>query len=139
MTTLANAGTGRGSYSILLHREFSMAFYALAKANELTEGFKRTVKLPSVTLFIFYHEGELHIIEDRCPHMDVPLATGTLESTEQSGPLIRCRAHGIGFYLSNGKAEGMWSDTLNCLKFYPPVYRDYNVGVDIDEGDEDRE
>ncbi len=115
-----------------------MTFFVLAKTNELTEGFKRSVKLPSMTLLVFYHEGELYIIEDRCPHMDVPLATGTLEATE-TGSVIRCRAHGIAFNLTSGKAEGMWSDTLNCLNSYAPVYHDYTVGVEIGDADDDRE
>ena len=115
-----------------------MAFYALAKTNELTEGFKRSVKLPSITVLIFYHDNELYIIEDRCPHMDIPLVTGTLEASGDEG-VIRCRAHGIAFNLTTGKAEGMWADTLNCLNAFSPVYRDYTVGIDIDDADEDRE
>lgn len=103
-----------------------MAFYALAKTNELCEGFRRTLKVPGVALVLFYHKGEVHIIEDRCPHMDIPLADATLE-----GNTLRCRAHGIGFGLATGKAEGIWTDTLDCLKQYEAVYRDYSVGVEL--------
>lgn len=119
-----------------------MAFYSLAKTNELTEGFKRSIKLPSLSVFIFYSNGELYIVEDQCPHMDVPLSTGTVErlaSLDEQGkplsdvqqPMIRCRAHGIGFSLDTGKAEGVWADTLPCLKRFEPVYRDYCVGVEL--------
>ncbi|HEY7774336.1 MAG TPA: Rieske 2Fe-2S domain-containing protein [Marinagarivorans sp.] len=119
-----------------------MAFYSLAKTNELTEGFKRSVKLPELTVFIFFHDGELYIIEDQCPHMDVPLSTGTIEASPASsgqaqGALIRCRAHGIGFDLATGKADGMWTNTLPCLTRFEPVYRDYSVGIDIKDAADD--
>lgn len=103
-----------------------MPFYALAKTNELEEGFRRAVKLPNVNVLIFFHNDDVHIIEDRCPHMDVPLATGTLTNNT-----IACRAHGINFDLTTGQADGMWSDTLPCLKRFEAIYRDYTVGIEI--------
>ena len=135
---LVNAGMQPITGQLFYLSEGYMTFFVLAKTNELAEGFKRSVKLSSVTLLIFYQDGELYIIEDRCPHMDVPLATGTLETSEGNS-IIRCRAHGIAFDLASGKAEGMWSDTLSCLNFYAPVYREYTVGVEIDDVDDDRE
>ncbi len=101
-------------------------FYAIAKTNELCEGFRRTLKVSGVSLLAFYHQDTLHIIEDRCPHMDIPLANASLDNTH-----IRCRAHGIGFDLTTGKAEGMWAETLDCLKRYEAVYREYTVGVEL--------
>ena len=103
-----------------------MPFYVLAKTNELEEGFRRSVKLPNMNVLIFYHRGEVHVIEDRCPHMDVPLVTGTL-----TGNTIACRAHGIGFDLTTGKADGMWNDTLPCLKRFEVVDRGYTIGIEI--------
>lgn len=101
-------------------------FYAIAKTNELCEGFRRTIRVPGAALLAFYHQDTLHIIEDRCPHMDIPLADAALDGT-----YIRCRAHGIGFDLDSGKAEGMWAETLDCLKRYEPIYQDYSVGVEL--------
>ena len=106
-----------------------MAFYALAKTNELVDGFTRSVKLPNITLLLIVVAEQVYIIEDRCPHMDVPLADGDLEA----GPKIRCRAHGIAFELDTGVADGSWADTLECLKHFEPVYRDYSVGVELEE------
>ncbi len=105
-----------------------MPFYTLAKTNELEDGFKRVVKLPNLNVLVFYHQGEVHVIEDRCPHMDVPLATGTVEANT-----IRCRAHGIGFDLTTGQADGIWGDTLACLRRFDVVYRDYMVGITLDD------
>ena len=105
-----------------------MTYYALAKTNELEEGFKRSVPLRGITLLICYQQNTVFIMEDRCPHMDVPLFTGTLEDG-----LIRCRAHGIAFDLESGKAEGSWESTLDCLHQFTPVYRDYSVGVELDD------
>ncbi len=105
-----------------------MTYYPLAKTNELEEGFKRSVKLRGITLLICYQQNAVFIMEDRCPHMDVPLFTGTLEEG-----LIRCRAHGIGFHLASGKAEGSWASTLDCLRLFTPIYRDYSVGVELDD------
>lgn len=109
-----------------------MTYYALAKTNELEEGFKRSVKLPAMTLVICYQENSVFIFEDRCPHMDIPLSTGTLEKG-----MIRCRAHGIAFDLATGEGEGSWADTLDCLNQFTPIYRDYSVGVEIEDSDSD--
>ena len=104
-----------------------MAFFALAKTNELTDGFTRSVKLPGVTVLLIVMKQEVFIIEDRCPHMDVPLADGDLEQ----GPVIRCRAHGIGFSLTTGVAEGSWEGVLDCLKHFDPIYQGYSVGIEL--------
>ena len=107
-----------------------MAFFALAKTNELADGFMRSVKTPAGTVLLIVHQDVVHIIEDRCPHMDIPLVTGTLEDNGQAG-LLRCRAHGIAFDLASDQADGHWQGLLPCLKRFEPVYRDYWVGVDI--------
>lgn len=113
-----------------------MAFFALAKTNELTDGLMRSVKTPAGTVLLIVHQDVVHIIEDRCPHMDIPLVTGSLEENHKTG-LIRCRAHGIAFDLESGEAEGHWQGVLPCLKRYEPVYRDYLIGLELPYQDSD--
>lgn len=113
-----------------------MAFFALAKTNELADGFMRSVKTPTGTVLLIVHQDVVHIIEDRCPHMDIPLVTGSLEENGAAG-LIRCRAHGIAFNLENGEAEGHWQGILPCMKRFEPVYRDYSIGLELPDSDAD--
>lgn len=108
-----------------------MAFIALAKTNELTDGFMRSVKTPAGTVLLMVHHGVVHIIEDRCPHMDIPLASGVLEESGEAG-LIRCRAHGIAFDLESGEPQGHWQGILPCLKRFEIVYQDYHIGFYCD-------
>lgn len=113
-----------------------MAFFALAKTNELTEGFRRSVKTPAGQILLMVHQGQVHLIEDRCPHMDVALVTGSLEENAQAG-IIRCRAHGIAFDLANDQPEGHWQGVLPCLKRFEATYRNYSIGIEMADHESD--
>lgn len=102
-----------------------MAFYPLAQLSQLFDGYQRAFSIDEHRLLLIQHDGEVFIIENRCPHMDVPLDSGIIE-TDKS---IRCRAHGIAFDLSSGKAKGPLADTLDCLKHFTVEYQDTAVGI----------
>lgn len=104
-----------------------MAFVPLEKLSLLQEGYKKSFKVGGIPLLLIHHDDKTVLIENRCPHMDVPLETGTL--IYPSG--IRCRAHGIEFSLTTGEAGGPLAGTLACLKKYALVYEGNTVGVDI--------
>jgi nitrite reductase/ring-hydroxylating ferredoxin subunit len=99
-------------------------FYALAKTHDLCDGFRASRQLPGLSVLLFVVGGQVYIVENRCPHLDVPLETASI----QEGTL-RCIAHGIGFDLPSGAAQGIWADLLPCLRFFEPVYQGYDVGI----------
>lgn len=104
-----------------------MAFIALANLSELHEGFKRAVRVQGRALLLIEHDGQRYIIEDRCPHMDAPLASGQIAAGG-----IRCRAHGINFDLRTGRAEGALASSLECLKRFPVAYEGTQIGLDLE-------
>ncbi len=103
-----------------------MAFTAIAKVVDLYDGCRIPARIGRTHLLLLQWEGQVYLIEDKCPHMDAPLSTGKL-----SDGSIVCRVHGIGFKLCDGQALGPLSDTLSCLKFFPVVYEGNWVGVEL--------
>ena len=53
------------------------------------------------TVVIFNVNGQLHAIEDECPHAGSSLCTGRLD-----GHVIQCPAHGLRFDLRSGAMPG---------------------------------
>lgn len=103
-----------------------MAFKAIAQLADLYDGCRIAVRIDPYRLLLLQWQGSVYIIEDRCPHMDAPLASGALVSGN-----IVCRAHGIAFALHSGQAQGPLSDTLDCLRFFPVCYDGNRIGVDL--------
>lgn len=104
-----------------------MAYHQLEQLHRLHDGYLQAFSVAGKNLLLIQEEGKTFLIENRCPHMDIPLATGQLIA----GPGIRCRAHGIEFDLATGKAGGPLADTLDCLNKYPLAYEGNTVGVEF--------
>lgn len=103
-----------------------MAFYPLANLLDLHDGYMKPVKVEGRSMVLIQEQGKTFLIEDRCPHMDAPLYTGSV-----AAGAITCRVHGIAFDLMSGKAKGPLSGTLDCLKFFELAYDGNKVGVEI--------
>lgn len=101
-------------------------FHGLANLADLYDGYCEPYRIQGESLLLIQEQGQQYLIENRCPHMDAPLATGQV-----LGDSIRCRAHGIVFSLQTGHALGPLAETLDCLKFYPVVYDGSRIGVDL--------
>ncbi len=72
-------------------------------------------------------KGQRYLLENRCPHAGHPLTESSLE-----GENIRCPLHGICFSLCDGNAiNGSGVAGKMQLTFYPLIYRDNIVGVDL--------
>lgn len=104
-----------------------MAFFPLEQLSRLDNGYKRAFNVEGNALLLCQIEGQVFLIENRCPHMDVALSDGTL----LPGAKIRCRAHGIEFDMQSGKACGPLADTLSSLKKYPLTYQGTQVGIEV--------
>ncbi len=103
-----------------------MAFHALEQLSRMHDGYRQSVTVNGVQLLLCQFEEQVYLIENRCPHMDIPLT----QATALPGPQLRCQAHGIAFHLESGKADGPLADTIDCLKRFPVVYEGSQIGVD---------
>lgn len=104
-----------------------MTFYSLEKLSELYDGYQKAFSVGGKQLLLIQMDEQVHIIENICPHMDVPL-TQAVQLPEQR---IRCRAHGIEFELESGKPLGPLANTLSCLTRFTPVYEGTSIGVEL--------
>ncbi|TVZ38999.1 nitrite reductase/ring-hydroxylating ferredoxin subunit [Alteromonadaceae bacterium 2753L.S.0a.02] len=104
-----------------------MAFVPLEKLSRLHDGYQKAVTVGRHNLLLLQVDGNTYLIENRCPHMDVPLSQGV----QVPGGLIRCRAHGIEFNLETGKALGPLANQLDSLKKFTLVYDGDQVGIEM--------
>lgn len=74
-----------------------LAYQRAAKADDIPDGRGLCVQIDGIDVGLFRVEGEIHAMENRCPHADDPLSEGTLE-----GAIITCRAHGWKFDVRTG-------------------------------------
>lgn len=106
-----------------------MSFMPLEQLSRLFDGYQKPFNVHGHSLLLCQLDGEVFIIENRCPHMDVALTT----ATQLPNKCLRCRAHGIEFDLVSGKARGPLASTLAPVKKYFPVYEGTQVGVDLSQ------
>lgn len=104
-----------------------MTFYPLEKIAHLSDGYQKAFTIDRMELLLIQLEGHVHLIENTCPHMDVALTFATQLPDQQ----IRCKAHGIAFDLTSGKACGPLANTIACLKRFDVVYDGAIVGVEL--------
>ncbi len=126
MGALGILRAGPCSGYVEVNTRLNMSFIALANLAELHDGFRRQRRIGGHSLLLIQEHGQRFIIEDRCPHMDAPLANGLIAQDT-----ITCRAHGIAFSLTTGLAQGPLAASLDCLKRYPLVYDGNQIGVDL--------
>lgn len=74
-----------------------MAYRRVALVEEVPEGHGLCVRLDGIDVGLFRVAGEIHAMENRCPHAGDPLSEGTLE-----GAIVTCRAHGWKFDVRTG-------------------------------------
>ena len=73
---------------------------------------------------LFYHRGEIHAVDNRCPHMGFPLSEGTVEDG-----VLTCHWHHARFELEAGDTFDLWADDVQT---FPVEVRDDTVYLDPD-------
>ena len=81
-----------------------------------------TVHVEGQTLALFARGGEVHAVDNRCPHMGFPLDRGTV----QDG-ILTCHWHHARFDLASGGTFDLWADDVRA---FPAQTRDGEVWVD---------
>lgn len=101
-----------------------MRFVALEKQHRMHDGYRRAMTFEGRNLLLFQHDGQIHIIDNTCPHAGASFEKGSIRGDE-----LRCPWHGIAFNIYSGEA-------VNCglkLVKYAPVYEEQDIGIFIDE------
>ncbi|MCZ6680126.1 MAG: Rieske (2Fe-2S) protein [Candidatus Poribacteria bacterium] len=70
-------------------------------------------------IVVFYHDGEVYAVDNRCPHMGFPLNLGTIKDG-----ILTCHWHHARFDLKSGCTFDPWADDVQS---YPVEVRDGDV------------
>lgn len=100
-----------------------MRFVALEKLHRLHDGFRAALTIEGRNLLLFQHDGQIHIIDNVCPH-----AGARMDNASIRGQQIVCPWHGIAFDIRTGQA-------VTCglaLVKYPPVVEGQQIGILLD-------
>ena len=74
-------------------------------------------------IVVFYSEGDLHAVDNRCPHMGFPLHRGTIEDG-----ILTCHWHHARFDLKSGCTFDLFADDATV---YPVEVVDGRVYIDV--------
>lgn len=105
-----------------------MRFYALDKLINLHDAYSRQFKIDNVQLLLLQRDGELYLIEGRCPHRGHPLDLATLD-----GGVIQCALHHYQFAIDDGRLLHASEEPCRGLRTFDVVYEGNEVGVMLDE------
>jgi len=83
---------------------FMSDFVSVAKVGDIPDGEARTFPVNGRMVAVFNSDGELHAINDTCPHMGASLATGHVEDGA-----VTCPWHAWRYCIKNGT----WLDNPN--------------------------
>lgn len=81
--------------------------------------------VPGRDLVIFYHEGQVYALDNRCPHMGFPLSRGTTKDG-----ILTCDWHHARFDLKSGGTFDLWADDVPA---FPVQIQDGKVWVIIEQ------
>ena len=101
-----------------------MSFLPLEKLINLHDGYRKVIKHNALEVLILQHEGQLYVLQNRCPHQEQPLHTA-----EVQGGVIFCARHQYGFDLTTGE---QLESACAALKLYPSIFEGAVVGIEVD-------
>jgi nitrite reductase/ring-hydroxylating ferredoxin subunit len=94
-----------------------------ASVAEVEAAGRLVVALDGNTVCLIADNGELHAVDNRCPHMGFPLHRGSVEDG-----IITCHWHHARFDLCSGGTLDQWADDLRC---FPVEVEGEDVFVDL--------
>src|SRR5918993_528163 len=130
---LVGAGSGLRAVCVIQYLEdgkgvrlldtLSDSFVRTARLDEVRAAGRISVRVAGHSLALFFHDGSVHAVDNRCPHMGFPLHRGTL----QHG-LHTCHWHHARFDLESGGTFDQFADEA---RVFPVEIRDGEVWVDL--------
>ncbi len=103
-------------------------FQPLEKLINLHDFYARQFKIDNLQLLLLQRNGELYLIEGRCPHRGHPLDVATLDAG-----VIQCALHHYQFAIDDGRLLHATEERCRGLRIYDLVYEGNEVGVMLDE------
>jgi nitrite reductase/ring-hydroxylating ferredoxin subunit len=94
-----------------------------ARLDDVRAAGRTSVRVAGHSLALFFHDGRVHALDNRCPHMGFPLHRGTL----QDG-ILTCHWHHARFDLESGGTFDQFADEA---RVFPVEIRDNEVWVDL--------
>ena len=82
-----------------------------------------SIRIGSRPLALFFHEGKVYAVDNRCPHMGFPLHRGTVRDG-----ILTCHWHHARFDLESGGTFDQFADEA---RVFPVEIRDGEVWVDL--------
>ena len=82
----------------------------VATVDELAPGQRKLVFVDGRSIVLFNVAGEIHAVDNSCPHNGASLASGALE-----GCMLRCPAHGLRFDVRTGCMPGAGGLSLTTV------------------------
>ena len=90
---------------------------------ELQQAACQTLSLNGHTLALWYVDGQVYAIDNRCPHMGFPLDRGSVKDG-----ILTCHWHHARFDLESGGTFDQWADDMRA---FPVEIRDGDVWVNL--------
>jgi nitrite reductase/ring-hydroxylating ferredoxin subunit len=98
-------------------------FVRAARLDDVRAATQMHVRVAGHSLALFFHDGKVHAVDNRCPHMGFPLHRGTV----QDG-ILTCHWHHARFDLESGGTFDQFADEA---RVFPVEIRDGEVWVDL--------
>jgi nitrite reductase/ring-hydroxylating ferredoxin subunit len=108
-----------------------MARQDVCAIDDIQDGGKKAFKVQDTPLVVF-RSGELvHVLRNRCAHMNLPLSVGKFD-----GSTVTCAFHGARFDVRTGKREKkawLLGSVIggDCVKHYEAVVENGRVLVEL--------
>jgi nitrite reductase/ring-hydroxylating ferredoxin subunit len=98
-------------------------FVLAARLDDVRDAGRTSVRVAGHSLALFFHDGRVYAVDNRCPHMGFPLHRGTLQ-----GGILTCHWHHARFDLESGGTFDQFADEA---RVFPVEVRDGEVWVDL--------
>jgi len=99
-------------------------FHPLAQHSTLHDGYRQVFSVAGQTLLLLQHAGQLHLLENICPHAGYPMHEGQIVNDA-----LRCPMHGYLFELHSGACAYFTEGPCRGLYRYALVQQGGWLGV----------
>ncbi len=101
----------------------SDSFVRAARLDDVRATGRTSVRIAGHSLALFFHNGKVYAVDNRCPHMGFPLHRGSVRDG-----ILTCHWHHARFDLESGGTFDQFADEA---RVFPVEVRDGEVWVDL--------
>jgi nitrite reductase/ring-hydroxylating ferredoxin subunit len=94
-----------------------------ARLDDVRAAGRMSLRVAGHSLALFFHDGKVHAVDNRCPHMGFPLHRGSVRDG-----ILTCHWHHARFDLESGGTFDQFADEV---RVFPVEIRDGEVWVDL--------